>query len=366
MVRKAGDSGSNGRLAIMDATTKPLLAALHGGVRRPVPLWLMRQAGRYLPEYRALRAETRSFLDLCYSPARAAEASLQPVRRFGLDGAILFSDILVVVDALGVKVSFVDGKGPCLDPVRDAASIPAFDPSRQCQRLAPVYEAVERVVDAVPHAVTVLGFAGAPWTVATYMVEGGRSRDFAAVKGWACQDLDGFARLIETLREATAAHLIAQLDAGAEAVQIFDSWAGVLSETAFERWCVDPVRRLVADVRAVHPTVPIIGYPRGAGVLFERFVTATGVDAVSIDSTVPPGWAAERLQPLCAVQGNLDPAALLVGGLALEREAAHVLDALGHGPLVFNLGEGVLSRTPPRHVAALRDIVGRWRGGDGS
>ena len=349
-------------MAIVDATTKPLLAALHGGVCRPVPLWLMRQAGRYLPEYRALRAEARSFLDLCYSPERAAEASLQPVRRFGLDGLILFSDILVVPDALGVSTSFVDGEGPCLDPVRDVASIPAFDASRQRRHLAPVYEAMERVVDAAPSGATVLGFAGAPWTVATYVVEGGKSRDFAAVKGWAYRDPDGFERLIETLRAALAAHLVAQLDAGADAVQIFDSWAGMLPEAAFERWCVDPIRRLVADVKAVHPKAPIIGYPRGAGVLFERFVMATGVDAISIDSTVSPRWAAERLQPLCAVQGNLDPVVLLVGGAALERQATHVLDALGHGPFVFNLGEGVLPQTPPEHVAALRDIVRRWHG----
>lgn len=349
-------------LETVDNRSKPLLAALRGEARRPVPLWLMRQAGRYLPEYRALRASADSFFDLCYDPARAVEASLQPVRRFGLDGAILFSDILVVADALGVKTVFVEGEGPRLEPLREGGPTPAFDPQRQRRRLAPVYEAMERLAGAVPADVTVIGFAGAPWTLATYMIEGGGSRDFAAAKGWAYRDPAGFERLVETLCQAVAAHLVAQLNAGAEAVQLFDSWAGVLPEAAFERWCVGPTGRIVAAVNAAHPKAPVIGFPRGAGVLYERFVEATGVDAVSVDSAVPPAWAAERLQPRCAVQGNLDPAALLAGGAALERESARILDALGHGPFVFNLGEGVLPQTPLAHVAALRDAVRRWPG----
>lgn len=350
---------------IVDAHTKPLLAALRGEVRHPPPLWLMRQAGRYLPEYRALRARAGSFLDLCYDPALAAEASLQPLKRFDLDGVILFSDILVVAEALGVKLWFQEGEGPCLEPIREGETLPVFDEGRQRRHLAPVYEAMERVVAAAPAGATVLGFAGAPWTLATYMVGGGKSRDFMVVKGWAYRDPESFARLIETVQEAVAAHLIAQLDAGAEAVQIFDSWAGALPESEFQRWCIEPVTKIVAAVKAVHPAAPVIGYPRGAGVAYERFAAETGVDAVSIDSTVAPAWAAAKLQQRCTVQGNLDPAALVVGGAALRRAASVILDALGHRPFVFNLGEGVVPQTPPEHVAALSELVRGWPGGNG-
>ena len=350
---------------IVDAHTKPLLAALRGEVRHPPPLWLMRQAGRYLPEYRALRARAGSFLDLCYDPPLAAEASLQPLKRFDLDGVILFSDILVVAEALGVKLWFQEGEGPCLEPIREGETLPVFDEGRQRRHLAPVYEAMERVVAAAPAGATVLGFAGAPWTLATYMVGGGKSRDFMVVKGWAYRDPESFARLIETVQEAVAAHLIAQLDAGAEAVQIFDSWAGALPESEFQRWSVEPVAKIVAAVKAVHPAAPVIGYPRGAGVAYERFAAETGVDAVSIDSTVAPAWAAAKLQQRCTVQGNLDPAALVVGGAALRRAASVILDALGHRPFVFNLGEGVVPQTPPEHVTALSELVRGWLGGDG-
>ena len=348
----------------VDADTKPLLAALRGEVRRPPPLWLMRQAGRYLPEYRALRARAGSFLDLCYDPALAVEASLQPLKRFDLDGVILFSDILVVAEALGVKLWFEEGEGPRLEPVREGDALPVFDEGRQRRHLAPVYEAMQRVAGAAPAGAAVLGFAGAPWTLATYMVGGGRSKDFTAVKGWAYRDPESFGRLIATLEEAVSDHLIAQLDAGADAVQIFDSWAGALPESEFRSWCIAPVTKIVAAVKAVHPAAAVIGYPRGAGIAYERFAGETAVDAVSIDSTVPPAWAAARLQPRCAVQGNLDPAALLAGGDALRRAAGAILDALGHGPFVFNLGEGVVPRTPPENVAVLTDIVRAWPGTD--
>ena len=273
------------------ADAKPLIAALRGEVRQRPPLWLMRQAGRYLPEYRALRARAGSFLDLCYDPALAAEASLQPLQRFAFDGAILFSDILLVAEALGVGLRFEDGEGPRLEPVREGDALPIFDAVRQRRHLAPVYEAMERLAAAAPADMAVLGFAGAPWTLATYMVGGGRSRDFSVVKGWAYRDPRAFGRLIGTLREAVAAHLIAQIDAGAEAVQIFDSWAGVLAEAELARWCIAPMRRLVAEVKTAHPGVPVIAYPRGAGLSYERFAAETGVDAISIDSTVPPAWA---------------------------------------------------------------------------
>ena len=326
----------------------------------------MRQAGRYLPEYRALRAEAGSFLDLCYDPAMAAEASLQPMRRFPLDGVILFSDILVVPQAHGVKLWFEEGEGPRLEPVREGEALPVFDSARQRRHLAPVYEAMERVVAAAPDGATVLGFAGAPWTLATYMVGGGRSRDFAAVKGWAYREPEGFARLIDTVREAVAAHLVAQLDAGADAVQVFDSWAGALPESELERWSIAPIRRIVTAVKAAYPQAPVIVYPRGTGVLSERVAAETGADVLSIDSTVPLDWAAKHLQTTCTVQGNLDPAALMAGGEALHGAANRILEKLGNGPFVFNLGEGVLPATPPAHVAALCDLVHGWRdGGEG-
>ena len=325
----------------------------------------MRQAGRYLPEYRALRAKAGTFLDLCYDPVLAAEATLQPLRRFPLDGIILFSDILVVAEALGIRLWFEEGEGPRLEPVPEGGPLPAFDAERQRRCLAPVYEAVEQVVAAAPARATVLGFVGAPWTLATYMVGGGRSRDFSATKGWAYRHPESFGRLIETVREAVTAHLIAQLDADADAVQVFDSWAGALPEGELARWSIEPIRQIVADVKAVHPAAPIIGYPRGVGVLYERFAAETGVDAVSIDSTVPPAWAAARLQPHCTVQGNLDPVALLAGGEALRRAANGILEALGSGPFVFNLGEGVLPQTPPEHVAQLCDLVRAWPQGAG-
>ena len=318
----------------MDTHIKPLLAALRGEMQHPAPLWLMRQAGRYLPEYRALRAKAGSFLDLCYNPALAAEATLQPLRRFPLDGMILFSDILVVAEALGMKLWFEEGEGPRLEPVLEGGTLPEFDAGRQRHHLAPVYEAMERVGAAAPAGAAVLGFAGAPWTLATYMV-GARPEPGLCcyVKGWSYRDPESFGRLIETVRDAVAAHLIAQLDAGADAVQVFDSWAGALPESEFARWSIEPIRQIVVEVRAAHPQAPIIGYPRGAGVACERFAAATGVDAISIDSTVPPAWAAAHLQPHCVVQGNLDPVALLAGGDAMRRAAGRILDALGHGPL---------------------------------
>ena len=294
----------------------------------------------------------------------ATEASLQPLKRFDLDGVILFSDILVVAEALGVKLWFEEGEGPRLEAIGEGDTLPVFDEGRQRRHLAPVYEAMARVGAAAPARATVLGFAGAPWTLATYMVGGGRSRNFAAVKAWAYRDRKSFARLIGTLEEAIAAHLIAQLDAGADAVQVFDSWAGALPESEFRRWCIEPLTKIVDAVKAAHPAAPVIGYPRGAGIAYERFAEETGVDVVSIDSTVPLAWAATHLQPRCTVQGNLDPAALLAGGDALRRAATGILETLGNGPFVFNLGEGVLPQTPPEHVAALSNIVGAWPGED--
>jgi len=334
-------------------SAKPFLRALAGETLARPPVWLMRQAGRYLPEYRALRAKAGSFLDLCYTPELAAEVTLQPIRRYGFDAAILFSDILVVPHALGQALDYVEGEGPKLEPVTDAAGIARLSAGRLHEVLGPVYETVGRVKAQLPPETALIGFAGAPWTVATYMVEGGGSKEYAAVKGLAYGAPETFARLIDLLVEATSAYLLRQIEAGAEAVQLFDSWAGVLPEPEFERWVVQPTRRIVEAVRSGAPDVPVIGFPRGAGLLYERYLAGTGVDAVGLDTTVPPGWAARALQPKAAVQGNLDPVFLAAGGAAMIRAADAIVEALGRGPFVFNLGHGVLQKTPPEHVAAL-------------
>lgn len=321
------------------------------------PIWLMRQAGRYLPEYRKVRAEAGSFLDLCYNPKLAVEVTLQPIRRFGFDAAILFSDILVVPHGLGQDVWFVENEGPKLAPIRDVAGLKALRLSGMSARLAPVYQAVSDLAAALPREVTLIGFSGAPWTVATYMVEGGSSRDFARIKGWGFADPAGFGSLMDLLTEAIAQHLCAQIEAGAQVVQLFDSWAGVLPDTAFRRWIIEPTRKVVALVRKRYPDIPIIGFPRGAGLYYPEYAAETGVTAVSLDTTVPTGWAADSLQGMLPVQGNLDPMLLLQGGQAMVDGVAHVLKDLGSGPFVFNLGHGIIKETPPEHVEHLVRLV---------
>ena len=322
----------------------------------------MRQAGRYLPEYRALRGEAGSFLDLCYSPERAAEVTLQPIRRFGFDAAILFADILLIADALGQDVAFREGEGPVLGAIRDRSGLAGLNPGSIDTTLAPVYETVSRLHDALPKEVTLIGFAGSPWTVASYMVEGGTSRDFGHLKAWAYGDPDGFGQLINILVEATVHYLVEQVRAGAEALQLFDTWAGVLPGSLFERWSIEPTRRIVEAVRASCPGVPIVGFPRGAGVAIAAYAERTGVDGVSLDTSVPLDWAASHLQPKVTVQGNLDPQMVVVGGAAMETAIDEIMDRLAGGPFVFNLGHGLTPPTPPDHVAALVRAVRRPRG----
>ncbi|MEO5335435.1 MAG: uroporphyrinogen decarboxylase [Magnetospirillum sp. WYHS-4] len=336
---------------------KPFLAAMNGEVQARPPFWLMRQAGRYLPEYREVRKRAPTFLDFCYSPDLAVEVTLQPLRRYGMDAAILFSDILVVPDALGQKVEFHEGRGPVLEPVRSVAELGRLGMDRFHEHLAPVYETVRRLTKAIPETTALIGFAGAPWTVATYMVEGHGSKDYLATRGWAYRDPEGFGKLIDLLVEATGSYLEAQIRNGAETVQIFDSWAGVLSESEFKRWVTDPTAKLVRRLKATCPAVPVIGFPRGAGILYDTYVRDTGVDGVSLDSTIPASWAAQILQPRCTVQGNLDNLALVAGGEALERETRHILETLGRGPFIFNLGHGILPETPPEHVARLVELI---------
>ncbi|MGE0650177.1 MAG: uroporphyrinogen decarboxylase [Alphaproteobacteria bacterium] len=338
-------------------TNKPLIEALEGETMEVPPIWLMRQAGRYLPEYRELRARARNFLDFCYTPELAVAATLQPIRRFGMDGAIVFSDILVVPDALGQKVGFVEGKGPVLEALDNVDAVGRLSLEALPERLAPVYAAISGVKEELPPATTLIGFCGAPWTLATYMIEGGSSRDFARTKTWAYGDPEGFRVLIDLLVDALTAHLIAQVKAGAEVLQIFDSWAGALPDAAFWEWSIKPIKTIVERVKAACPDVPIIGFPKSVGILYEPFARETGVDAVSIDASVPCDWAARALQTTVTVQGNLDPMMLVVGGKALEDAAISICARLHQGPFVFNLGHGVLPQTPPDNVQRLVDCV---------
>ncbi len=345
----------------MKSHSKPLLRALSGQTCVPPPIWLMRQAGRYLPEYRETRARGRNFLDVCLTPELAVEITLQPIRRYALDGAIMFSDILIVPHALGQKVWFEDGVGPKLEPLRRAEDLEKLAPAAMAEALAPVYETLRCLRRDLPPEVTLIGFAGAPWTVASYMIEGGTSKDFARAKTWAYREPEVFARLIDLLSEVTADYLCAQVEAGAEALQIFDSWAGIWPEAALRRWCLEPVKAIVARVKSQHPEVPIIVFPRGVGVLYEAFAREVGADALSLDTTVPLDWARAHLQDKVAVQGNLDPLLLVAGGEAQRDAVKAILEALGAGPFVFNLGHGITPQASTDHVADLVAQVRAWR-----
>src|SRR5215469_3179814 len=335
---------------------KPLLAALHGQSIQPAPLWLMRQAGRYLPEYRQLRERAGGFLELCLTPELAAEATLQPIRRFGFDGAILFSDILIIAKALGRAVTFREGDGPSLPALTDVGGL-AAQPDTSV--MAPVYAAVREVKASLPTATTLLGFAGGPWTVAAYAIDGSGRTQFTKACGMARENPAMLDAIIARLSDATAAHLIAQLDAGADVVQIFDSWAGLLPPEQFRRFVMAPTQRIVAAIHARHPQAAVIGFPRNAGALYAAYFAETGVTALCIDQAVPLTQAHD-LQKHGPVQGNLDPAVLAAGGAALDRAVGDILAALGQRPFVFNLGHGILPETPLAHVERLVRLV---RGG---
>jgi uroporphyrinogen decarboxylase len=320
----------------------------------------MRQAGRYLPEYRELRAKAATFLDFCYDPALAVEATLQPIRRFGFDAAILFCDILVLPDALGQRVGFESGGGPRLDPIGDADGLAKLRPEPDWNRLAPVFEALDRLKTAVPDDVALIGFCGAPWTVASYMIAGHGTPDQAPARLFAYCHPDLFAALIDRLVDASAEYLIRQLAAGAEAVQIFDSWAGVLPPAEFDRWCVAPMAALSAKVRARALDAPIIAFPRGAGSQLAKFAPLAGIDAVGLDTAVEPKAAVAALPERLALQGNLDPLALVAGGPRLDEETDRILKGFAAPRAhIFNLGHGILPETPISHVERL---VARVRG----
>ena len=329
---------------------KSIIDVLNGGVLKLPPVWLMRQAGRYLPEYRALREKAGGFLDLVFNPEFAAEVTLQPVRRFGFDAAILFSDILVVPHALGQAVTFAAGEGPLLEPIKDRTDFERLTSNIDHAVLAPVYDTVRRVKAALPPAVALLGFCGAPWTVATYMIAGRGTPDQAPARLFAYRDAAAFDVLMDVLVEASASYLVRQLQAGADAVQIFDTWAGVLSPEQFARWCIAPTKRIVTMVRLQVPGAKIIGFPRGAGSQLPRYVAETGVDAVGLDWMIDRDFARERVQNIVPVQGNLDPLVLLAGGVALDRAVDAVMEAFAGRPFIFNLGHGILPETPIAHV----------------
>jgi uroporphyrinogen decarboxylase len=328
-----------------------VLDVLKGKTAFPPPVWMMRQAGRYLPEYRETRKAAGSFLDLCYNPDLAVEVTLQPIRRFGFDASILFSDILVVPHALGRDLRFEEGRGPLMTPI-ETDEIDRLDGEMFHVNLSPVYETVRRLRAELPSETTLLGFCGAPWTVATYMIAGHGTPDQAPARLFAYRHPEAMKRLLKILADHSAAYLIRQIEAGADAVQIFDSWSGVLDEASFQAFCVEPVAEIVRQLHAAHPDVPVIAFPKGAGSRYDGFRTATGATALGLDWSVPLAQA-QRLQRQGAVQGNLDPQRLVAGGQALTEGIDAILDALGDGPLVFNLGHGVTPETPIAHVEAM-------------
>jgi uroporphyrinogen decarboxylase len=334
-----------------------LLAPFAGKVSASPPLWLMRQAGRHLPEYHVVRAKAGSFLDLCYTPELAAEVTLQPVRRYGVDAAIVFSDILVVPHALGQRLEFVDGVGPRLDPIRSVEDLARLNPAATRPRLGRVYETVANVRQRLPNDTALIGFCGAPWTVATYMVSGGKSADQAEAVAWAAADPEGFGQLIDRLVETSIEYLAGQVDAGADVLQIFDTWAGRLSGDGLSRWVCGPTRAIVTRMKELYPDVPIIGFPMGIGPNLGRYVDETGVDGVSCDTKTPLALMAGELAGKAVVQGNLDPLVLAAGGQDMQRQARKLLTAMEGRPFVFNLGHGVLPQTPPEHVARLVKLV---------
>jgi uroporphyrinogen decarboxylase len=339
---------------------KPMLAVLRGERTDVPPIWMMRQAGRYLPEYRALRADRGSFLNLVYDSDAASEVTLQPLQRFAeLDAAILFSDILIVPFAIGQNLTFVAGEGPRLTPPLAGADLDELVP--QLVRLEPIYETVRKVQAALPLEKTLIGFAGSPWTVATYMVAGQGSREQAEARRLAYLDPQRFGAIIERVEGVTLDYLSGQIEAGAEAVQLFDSWAGSLSPDQFERWVIAPTARITAALHERHPDVPVIGFPKGAGGKLGAYARETAVDALGIDETVDPAWAARELPEGLPVQGNLDPLALIAGGDAMTTAVDRILDAFGGRPHIFNLGHGILQDTPIEHVEAMLAYVKRGR-----
>lgn len=329
-----------------------LISVLKGQSAAVPPIWLMRQAGRYLPEYRELRATANGFLDMCYRPEMAAEITMQPIRRFGFDAAILFADILIIPDALGQKVEFVEGVGPRLEGMEPDALLSNLKPHATGDKFSSIFETVSRVREELSADKALIGFCGAPWTVATYMIAGQGTPDQAPARLAAYKDPQSFEQLLDVLVDSSVTYLIGQIEAGAQAVQIFDSWAGVLPDSEFQRWVMAPTAKMVRKIKAVHPDVPIIGFPRGADSLSEDFLAETGVDAIGCDTAMPLSQM-KKLAQRATVQGNLDPLLLVAGGPLLETRIRDIIAALQGTPHIFNLGHGILQTTPIAHVERL-------------
>ncbi|MBL8590725.1 MAG: uroporphyrinogen decarboxylase [Methylobacteriaceae bacterium] len=336
---------------------KPVLRVLDRERLDPPPVWMMRQAGRYLPEYRAIRARAKSFVDFCYTPDLAAEATLQPIRRFGFDAAILFCDILVVPDALGQPVNFESGEGPRLEPIETPEGLKRLAGGIDLERLAPVFETIRRVKPALPADVAFLGFCGAPWTVASYMIAGQGTPDQGPARLFAYRHPEAFQRLIDLLVESSIVYHESQIDAGVDAVQIFDSWAGVLPGAEYRRWCEDPIRRIAAGLKARRPQARVIAFPRAANQHLAAMAAAPEIDCVGLDTSADAGFVARHVQSLKPVQGNLDPLLLIAGGAALDRGVRDIRAVLGQGPLIFNLGHGITPPTPIAHVERMLELV---------
>lgn len=338
---------------------KIFLKVLQGEVLPKPPIWLMRQAGRYLDEYRMVRDQAGSFLNLCYAPKMAAEVTLQPIRRFGFDASILFADILVVPDALGQEVRFETGEGPRLNPIETAEALAKLSASKVDEKFDSVAETVSLIRDGLPSETTLIGFCGAPWTVATYMVAGQGTVNQQPARELAYKDPELFQEMIDLLVEVSVDYLSRQVKAGAEVLQIFDSWAGSLPEAEFERWVIKPTQKMVSQLRALFPHVPVIGFPRGAGPLYERYVSEIDIQGVSVDETMPLEWVKMHLQSKVTVQGNVDAFALVAGGAALDEAVDRVINCWSDGPFVFNLGHGINQFTPVAHV---EQMIARVRG----
>lgn len=349
----------------MTNARKPILDVLERKTPERVPFWLMRQAGRYLPEYLDLRKQAGGFLDLVYDPEKAAEVTVQPLRRFGMDAAILFSDILVVPHALGQSVRFEAGEGPRLDPIRSERDLAILDPRKLESIASPVYETVSKTREKMTaegfDETALIGFCGSPWTVACYMVEGGGSKDFEIVRQWALGDPASFQTLIDIITEVSCEYLAGQIRAGAEAVQLFDSWSGLLDHDEFHRWVIEPTKKIRDYLREYFPHIRVIGFPRGAGMKTKSYAIETGVDCVGLDPTIDPRWAAAELQPVVPVQGNLDPIRLLCGDTAMDDAMNDLYNAFGHAGWIFNLGHGVIKETKVDNVMRLKNIVRGWK-----
>ena len=338
---------------------KPLLEALEGRQQKRPPIWIMRQAGRYLPEYREVRQRSKNFIDFCYSPDLATEVTLQPIKRFGFDAAILFSDILVIPDALGQAVSFVENEGPRLPPLLVNNNLSELKGEIDLERLGPVFETIGRVKEALPKETTFLGFCGAPWTVASYMIAGKGTPEQARIRLLAYRHPDYLHRLVDRLVVSSISYLCRQIEAGVDALQIFESFAGALTADGVEQWSINPIRRIIQGVRSHHPQAKFIVFGRGSGVNHLKYASQTGANVVAIDWATDPDWAAQTLQPILPVQGNLDPLAVVAGGAQLDRKADAIIEAFSKGPHIFNLGHGIVPETPLAHV---EQLVKRVRG----